>query len=206
MKNLHFFLFLFFSIFSCQTQTENSLVAKHQEEYNLIKTQIRSNKSDIIRLTQQLPPSYQDAIQKGISSIEKYDLAEFLQKEKMNEEGLLMLFQSINQFIENIEATLNFEATTEQIEMYNLFKSRLIENKRYVDHFIAACEKSNDPNQLASGLFLKKVMEYDIYRFVQNTFVEKEEFEKTFTEVNENWEEFLVNIMEVASGVDLSEK
>ena len=194
MKSLHFFLLATFFILSCQTQTENPLVAKHQAQYDLTKTQMLANKSEILRIIQQLPPGYQDAIQKGIGAIEKYDLAEFLKNEKMNEEGLLQVFESINEFLENIEGTQNFKATTEQTEMYNLFRNRLIENTKFVDPFIAACEKSKDPNQLASGLFLKKVMQYDIHNFVQNTFIEKEEFEQTFSEVNENWDEFITNI------------
>ncbi len=208
MKNFHFLLLLSFFIFSCQTQnqTENPLVAKHQVQYEATKSQMLANKADILRLIQQLPSGYQNAIQKGITSVEKYDLATFLQNEKMGEEGLLMLFQSVNQFIENIEGTRNFKATTEQTEMYNLFKNRLMDNKRFVDPFIAVCEKSKDPNQLSSGLFLKKVMQYEIHEFVQNTFIGNDEFEKTFTEVDENWEDFINNMMMITAGTELSGK
>ena len=201
MKNLHFLLLLSFTIFSCQTQnqTENPLVAKHQVQYEATKSKMLANKNDILRLIQQLPPGYQNAIQKGITSIEKYDLATFLQKEKMGEEGLLMLFESVNQFNENIETTRNFKATAEQTEMYNLFKNRLIENRRFVDPFVAVCEKSKDPNQLSSGLFLRKVMRYEIHEFVQNTFIGNDEFEKTFTEVNENWVEFMNNMVMITA-------
>ncbi len=195
MKNF-FSVFLFsLTIFSCQTQTENPLVAKYNVQYEATKRQVIANKSDINGLIQQLPPAYQSAIQKGIIAIEKYDLNEFLQSENMSEEGLLLLFQSIDQFLNNIKATRNFKAKAEQKEMYNLFKSRLEENKRYVDKFIAAGEKSKDPNQLSSALFLEKVMQYDIQEFVQNTFIGKEDFEKTFTEVNENWDEFISNLI-----------
>ena len=208
MKNLSFFLLLSFFIFSCQTQnqTENPLVAKHQVQYDATKSKMLANKSDILRLIQQLPPGYQNAIQKGITSIEKYDLAEFLQNEKMGEEGLLMLFQSVNQFNENIEGTRNFKATAEQTEMYNLFKNRLIENRRFVDPFIAICEKSRDPNQLSSGLFLRKVMQYEIHEFVQNTFIGNDEFENTFTEVNDNWADFINNMVMITAETELSGK
>ena len=202
MKNL-FFLFLFsFSIFSCQTPTENPLVAKYNVQYEATKRQMIANKSDVTRLIQQLPPNYQSAIQKGINAIEKYDLAAFLKDEKMNEEGLLMLFQSVNQFLENIEGTRNFKATAEQTEMYNLFKTRLEENKRYINPFIAAGKKSKDPNQLSSALFLKKVMQYDIHEFVQNTFIGKDEFEKTFSGANENWEDFISNMIMITEETD----
>lgn len=208
MKNLYFLLFLSFFFFSCQTQhqTENPLVAKHQVQYEATKSKMLANKSDILRLIQQLPPGYQNAIQKGITSIEKYDLAEFLQNEKMGEEGLLMLFQSVNQFNENIEGTRNFKATAEQTEMYDLFKNRLIENRRFVDPFIAVCEKSRDPNQLSSGLFLRKVMRYEIHEFVQNTFIGNDEFEKTFTEVNDNWADFINNMVMITAETELSGK
>ena len=77
MKNLHFVLLFSFFIFSCQiqNQTENPLVAKHQVQYEATKSKMLANKSDIIRLIEQLPPGYQNAIQKGIASIEKYDLS-----------------------------------------------------------------------------------------------------------------------------------
>ena len=204
----YLFLLLSFSFFSCQnqTKTENPLVAKHHVQYEATKSQVMANKSDITRLIQQLPLNYQSAIQKGITSIEKYNLADFLKKEKMDEQGLLMLFQSINQFLENIEGTRNFKATAEQTEMYNLFKNRLLENRRFVDPFIAACEKSRDPNQLSSALFLKKVMQYDIHGFVQNTFIRKDEFEKTFTEVDENWGDFITNMMMITAGAELDGK
>lgn len=208
MKNLHFLLLLSFVIFSCQTQTktENPLVAKYQAQYDATKSQMLDNKSDILRLIQQLPPGYQNAIQKGITSIEKYDLAGFLQNEKMEEEGLLLVFQSVNQFLENIEGTRNFKATTAQTEMYNLFKNRLIENARFIDPYIAVCEKSKDPDQLSSGLFLRKVMQYDIHEFVQNTFIRNDEFEKTFSEVNENWAEFMNNMVMITAETELSGK
>lgn len=202
MKNLHFFLITLF-IFSCQTQSENPLVGKYNVQYEATKRQMIANKPDITRLIQQLPPNYQSAVQKGITAIEKYDLSGFLQNENMNEEGLLMLFQSVNQFLENIEGTRNFKATAEQTEMYNLFKSRLEENKGYVDPFIAAGEKSKDPNQLSSALFLKKVMQYDIHEFVQNTFIGKDEFEKTFTEANENWGDFISNMIMITAETEL---
>ena len=115
-----------------------------------------------------------------------------------------MLFQSVNQFLENIEGSRNFKATAEQTKMYNLLKNRLLENRKLVDQFIAACEKSKDPNQLSSGLFLKKVMQYDIHEFVQNTFIGNDEFEKTFTEVNENWGEFISNMIMIAAETELS--
>lgn len=198
MKNIFFLLLFFFLIFTCQTQTEHPLVSKYNVQYEATKRQMIANKSDIKRLIQQLPPNYQTAIKKGITSIEKYDFNDFLQKEKMNEEGLLMLFNSINEFLENIEGTRNFKATAEQTEMFNLFKSRLLENKRYVDPFIVASEKSKDPNQLSSALFLKKVMQYDIHEFVQNTFIGNDEFEKTFMEVNASWEEFISNLIMIA--------
>ncbi|MFK8008643.1 MAG: hypothetical protein AB8H03_19955 [Saprospiraceae bacterium] len=206
MKNLYFLFLISFVIFSCQTQTENPLVAKYQTQYKATKSKMLANKTDILQLIQQLPVSYQNAIQKGITSIEKYDLATFLENEKMDEQGLQMLFQSINQFIENIEGTRNFKATTEQTEMYNLFKNRLIENRRFVDPFIAICQKSKDPNQMSSGLFLKKVMQYDIHEFVQNTFIGNDEFEKTFIEVNENWGEFISNMMMITTETELSGK
>lgn len=206
MKNLLILCLISLVFFSCQTQTENPLVAKYQTQYDTTKSKMLANKSDILQLIQQLPPNYQTAIQEGITSIEKYDLATFLKNEKMEEEGLVMLFQSINQFIENVEGTRNFKATAEQTEMYNLFKNRLIENKRFVDPFIAACEKSKDPNQLSSGLFLKKVMQYDIHEFVQNTFIGNEEFENTFTEMDENWGEFISNVMMMTAESELSGK
>ena len=162
-----------------------------------------ANKPDIIRLIQQLPKGYQRAIEKGISSIERYDLITFLENEKLDEEGLLMLFQSVEQFLENIENTHNFRATMEQTEMYNLFRNRLIENGRFIDSFITICEKSKDPNQLSSGLFLKKVMLYDIHDFVQNTFIGNDEFKKTFMEVDENWEDFISNVMMLTAENDI---
>ena len=191
----HLFFFLSFSIFSCQTQSENPLVAKYNAQYQASKRQLIANKSDITRLIQQLPFDYQAAIYSGITAIEKHDLTDFLKKEKVEEEGLLMLFQSVDQFLEDIEATRNFKATTTQTEMYNLYKNRLIESKSIIVPYIAACEKSKDPNQLSSGLFLKKVMQYDINGFVQNTFIGKDEFEKTFKDVNENWEGFIDLLM-----------
>ncbi|MFK7775087.1 MAG: hypothetical protein AB8F94_23300 [Saprospiraceae bacterium] len=208
MKYLYFLFFLSITILSCQTQsqTENPLVAKYQTQYEATKSKMLANKPDILRLIQQLPLEYQDAIQKGIISIEKYDLAGFLQNEKMDEENLLMVFESINEFLEDIEGTRNFKATAEQTEMYNLFKNRLIENRRFVDPFIAVCEKSNDPNQLSSGLFLKKVMQYDIHEFVQNTFIGKEAFNKTFAEMNESWGDFIANMMMISAETELSGK
>lgn len=203
MKNIFFLLLFSFTIFTCQTQIEHPLVAKYNVQYEATKRQMIANKSDITRLIKQLPLNYQSAIQKGITAIEKYDLNDFLKNEKMNEEGLLMLFNSVNQFLENIEGTRNFKATAEQTEIYDLFKNRLEENKKYVDPFIAAGEKSKDPNQLSSALFLKKVIQYDIHEFVQNTFIGKEEFEKTFTEVNESWEEFISNLILISGESEL---
>lgn len=206
MNNLLFFFFFSLLLFSCQTQTENPLVAKYHIEYEAIKSQTMAQKSDIIRLVKQLPPNYQNAIQQGITAIEQYDLSEFLQKEKMNEEGLSLLFQSIRQFLEDIEKTKNFKATANQTEMYNLFKKRLLENKKSIDPFIAACEKSNNPDQLNSGIFLKKVMQYDIHQFVQNTFIGTNEFENTFSEVNQNWDEFITNVMMINMETELLRK
>ena len=56
---------------------------------------------------------------------------------------------------------------------------------------------------MSSGLFLKKVMLYDIHEFVQNTFIGNDEFKKTFMEVDENWEDFISNVMMLTAENDI---
>lgn len=197
MEKIIFFFTILLFIFSCQNTSNQSLAQKYHTQYEVAQQIVKENQSDFSILIQQFPPEYQDAIKKGMASIEKYNLLEFLENEKINEEGLLQLFLNIDQFVISIEETKNFVATIEQEELYNSFQNQLLTNKKDIEEYIEVMKKSSDFSKKQNARFLKKVMENDIQTFVQTTFISIGELEKSLSEVNNHWEEFIANVKQV---------
>lgn len=206
MKKIIFLLSILLFIFSCQNSSNQSLAQKYKTHYEVAQQIVKENQGDFLVLIQQFPPEHQDAIKKGLASIEKYSLIEFLEKEKINEEGLLQLFVNIDQFVLNLEEAHNFVASFEQENLYNAFQQRLVDNREDIENYIKVMKKSSDFAQKKNAQFLEQVMKNDIQEFVQNTFISIGELEKSLAEVNNNWDEFFTNVKQVKIGTESKEK
>lgn len=191
MRN-YLILILLLNFLSCG---DSALKSKHNVRYLSITEKINHYRPGIDVLLKQLPAKLGKDLEKTMNLVQNNDLDAFVGRTRMNEDNLVLFFESVENFTERIEQSRKFVPNESHRDVYRQVRKNITENRALVEPFIAKINNPDDPQELSLKLVLRKILKYErLSDFLADSVVTEEEYNVRMKEYNDKWSSLMIMI------------
>ncbi len=188
MKYLTFSIVLLL-IFSC---ANNGSTQPNSKEYDRAKQLVIQNQENIFKIVANSRPEIKDRMTYFLNLCLENNEQGWLKKSGKDKTFLAEFFKMVDFFVGKIEKAKSFKPDDNQIALYNKLKEQIEKDRKIINGYINAKEMvKNNNTDIQRIRMYEQIMNNDIESYLSNNILTKEEFDKNFQFLTENWKKLI---------------